>query len=749
MKTKEEKLKSIENQKRLLITSLILLFIMYLTNYWSNEICIEITGSLSCDSKKQWLWLSEVFLAVTLYFLNNRFLMKNKKPEKKYMVNIRSRPKYQKTKESFIKPPISSKKNHINDPKVKSQVDSVINSTKYTIDDNLPPVIENKSGGNRIYKKDFKGLQEYLKEMPNMDRIFNELTYSIRNGLTVKSYLKDANIMEDPEISNAALKGFFDIQEFLEGMYSINKNDELNKDISACKEAIQILQNIIPRKKSDDMDFDEEYLKIDQMLMSIDSYKKEYPFLKDFREKLKAGDIFLEDMDSYIKNQYGGLDGSEIMYTISLFGQIEHILAIHLNEWEENNDNVYKGFVEIEQYHSLSQKTIISLREMLTNQISDLGKPEKISDSKTRINWEDTEDIGIVTHYKGEPFTGICFSLNDNNNLDEETELVNGLKHGKSKKYINDGTLLKESNYKNDLLDGIIKWYSDGILSVESNYRKGENHGLHNEYDKEGRLSLQMNYNQGIKDGLYKEYENGELKEEGKYKDGQRDGLWKKYFNNSKLSEEGYYKEDERDGIWKIYNNSDKPERKVVYGKNEFEETEKSSNSSKKPIQNENGFNRIISNDGSFQEVYKERGLFTKEFKQFNDEGVLVCYIERIIHNNENDKKLLVDGIEKTYHQNGLLKTKVSFIKGQREGIGTEYDEDGWLVDIGYYKNDENVGWNNDKNMKLVLREILNIMDNQIPVRTPLLYMGYVETLGYKGDWRNEDPYYIISQSLI
>jgi|GEM_PF-6495363 len=130
----------------------------------------------------------------------------------------------------------------------------------------------------------------------------------------------------------------------------------------------------INHKKSDDMDFDEEYLKIDQMLMSIDSYKKEYPFLKDFREKLKAGDIFLEDMDSYIKNQYGSLDGPEIMYTISLFEQIEHILAIHLNEWEENNDNVYKGFVDIEQYHSLSQKTIISLREMLTNKISDLGK---------------------------------------------------------------------------------------------------------------------------------------------------------------------------------------------------------------------------------------------------------------------------------------------------------------------------------------------------------------------------------------
>ena len=444
----------------LLIISSVLIAVMYLTKVSFDETCLnDRIGELTCSSKLQWTWLFELTVAGCLYFIIYWILLKNS--EKKGKVNIRSRPKLQKTKKSFIKPPVSSKKIHNNDPKVKSQVDSVIDSTKYTIDDNLPPVIENKSGGNRIYKKDFKGLQEYLKEMPNMDRIFNELTYSIRNGLTVKSYLKDANIMEDPEISNAALKGFFDIQEFLEGMYSINKNDELNKDISACKEAIQILQNIIPKKKSDDMDFDEEYLKIDQMLMSIDSYKKEYPFLKDFREKLKAGDIFLEDMDSYIKNQYGGLDGSEIMYTISLFEQIEHILAIHLNEWEENNDNVYKGFVDIEQYHSLSQKTIISLREMLTNQISDLGKPEKTSDSKTRINWDDTEDIGIVTHYKGEPFTGICFHLYDSGKLRDECDVKDGLKHGLYKLYYESGQLNMEANYIEDKQNGYSKFYHE------------------------------------------------------------------------------------------------------------------------------------------------------------------------------------------------------------------------------------------------------------------------------------------------
>ena len=44
---------------------------------------------------------------------------------------------------------------------------------------------------------------------------------------------------------------------------------------------------------------------------------------------------------------------------------------------------------------------------------------------KLRINWNETKDIGIVTHYKGDPFTGICYDLHENGNLYEELEMLN------------------------------------------------------------------------------------------------------------------------------------------------------------------------------------------------------------------------------------------------------------------------------------------------------------------------------------
>ena len=40
-----------------------------------------------------------------------------------------------------------------------------------------------------------------------------------------------------------------------------------------------------------------------------------------------------------------------------------------------------------------------------------------------RVNSDDCEDIGIVTHYKGKPLTGICFELSENSNLSMEISI--------------------------------------------------------------------------------------------------------------------------------------------------------------------------------------------------------------------------------------------------------------------------------------------------------------------------------------
>ena len=67
-----------------------------------------------------------------------------------------------------------------------------------------------------------------------------------------------------------------------------------------------------------------------------------------------------------------------------------------------------------------------------------------------RINEDELEDIGIISHYKGKPFTGVAYYLHPNESIAQETEFINGLKHGVCKLYDLDGKFLGEVKYVSD-----------------------------------------------------------------------------------------------------------------------------------------------------------------------------------------------------------------------------------------------------------------------------------------------------------
>ena len=112
---------------------------------------------------------------------------------------------------------------------------------KYNRDNDLPDRMKILTG-QTMYKRDMSGLLAYFKEKKNMERIFNELTHAIRNGMSVKKYLTEIQIIGNEELMYIAKQGFSDVAGFLEDMLKINENDELRKDYNACIEAIKILQ---------------------------------------------------------------------------------------------------------------------------------------------------------------------------------------------------------------------------------------------------------------------------------------------------------------------------------------------------------------------------------------------------------------------------------------------------------------------------------------------------------------------------
>ena len=57
------------------------------------------------------------------------------------------------------------------------------------------------------------------------------------------------------------------------------------------------------------------------------------------------------------------------MTKIHMYNQIEAITASYLKEWEKNKETDFIGFEYVEQYHTLSQKTVIELQELLQNKV--------------------------------------------------------------------------------------------------------------------------------------------------------------------------------------------------------------------------------------------------------------------------------------------------------------------------------------------------------------------------------------------
>ena len=112
------------------------------------------------------------------------------------------------------------------------------------------------------------------------------------------------------------------------------------------------------------------------------------------------------------------------------------VLSNKLNDYDNLKKEIkFQGYDMFKKIISKSQILSIYVQNLILENQNDK------KDSDLRVNFDDTEDIGIVTHYKGKPLTGIAYRLHDNGNLLKEYEYLNGLCHGKGSVYDEDGNL--------------------------------------------------------------------------------------------------------------------------------------------------------------------------------------------------------------------------------------------------------------------------------------------------------------------
>ena len=91
-------------------------------------------------------------------------------------------------------------------------------------------------------------------------------------------------------------------------------------------------------------------------------------------------------------------------------------------------------------------------------------------------------------------------------------QVINGIKHGKSLVWYENGQLQYETDYKNGQIDGKSRaWYENGQLSYETDYKNGKIDGKSLVWRENGQLTYEKDYTNGQKDGKYLGwYDNGQ-----------------------------------------------------------------------------------------------------------------------------------------------------------------------------------------------------------------------------------------------
>ena len=104
---------------------------------------------------------------------------------------------------------------------------------------------------------------------------------------------------------------------------------------------------------------------------------------------------------------------------------------------------------------------------------------------------------------------------------------INGKKDGIHKKWYEDGQLEIEINFKDGKWDGIFKeWYENNQIKQEGNWENNRTIGLWKIWYENGQLKSESDFINGKFDGLYRDwYENGQLRSERNYTDGVENGI--------------------------------------------------------------------------------------------------------------------------------------------------------------------------------------------------------------------------------
>lgn len=148
--------------------------------------------------------------------------------------------------------------------------------------------------------------------------------------------------------------------------------------------------------------------------------------------------------------------------------------------------------------------------------------------------------------------TGTMLTFWGNRKVSSKTRLFNGVEDGPYRELTTRGKVVVAGRYRGGLKHGVWKeWSPDGsVLLLEQTWKRGKLDGPVKKY-VDGKLSLEATYLDGQVAGVYTEHRNGKPAVTGSYAGDRKSGTWTHYGADGSVVLVATYKSGVLDGPWR------------------------------------------------------------------------------------------------------------------------------------------------------------------------------------------------------
>ncbi len=271
--------------------------------------------------------------------------------------------------------------------------------------------------------------------------------------------------------------------------------------------------------------------------------------------------------------------------------------------------------------------------------------------------------------------------------ISETAGYVDGKLNGKVLRYYENGKLEIDSNYKDDNLDGEYRYYNNkGALTQKKYYENSKLNGLYMSYFEVGQKlpEFKIQYENGqVKDKALEYYSNGSLYSEMSFNGDNQDGPEIKYYLNGKLSSEENYTNGELNGSYTSFHSNGKP-MEVGQTLNGLNEGSWKSYYNDGTLKIEYAFNR-----GKLDGIYKYYDVDGKiyyEYEYRKSEVLAFQFFDKLGNTIKKGRKKGGEFYYTGYSPLGVITSEGLYdLKGGKKGIWKFYSTNGSLTEQGKY----------------------------------------------------------------